>query len=108
MTFGQSIVVVVMGLIAVLSGTACWYFGAHYRPRSVGVVALVLLTGFVFLVDVLWGSVYYVAVLARRTMTFDGVVAGLFVPVLGVSVIGLLATGLVFVLIVRREVSGEG
>lgn len=106
MTAGQIAVIWAMGLMAVLSAVACWYFSTHFRRRTPGVVALMLLTGFMFLVNVLWGSVYYVSCQARRLLTFESVVEGLTWPVLGVSILGLLATGLVFVLIVRREVSG--
>ena len=72
-----------------------------------GYSALVSLMGFVFLVDVLWGAVYYVSCVAERAVTFDAVVRMLTVPVLVVSVVGLLGTGLVFVMVVRREVAGR-
>jgi hypothetical protein len=57
--------------------------------------------GFVFLVDVLWGSVYYVSGVAERAVTFDSVVRLLTVPALVVSVVGLLGTGLVLLMVVR-------
>lgn len=107
MTGGETAVVVVMGLVAVLSGIVCWYFSTHFRRRTPGVVALILVSGFIFLVDVLWGSVYYVSAQARRWLTFEAVVSELTLPVLGVSIVGLLGVGLVVLLIVRREVSGE-
>lgn len=107
MTAGETAVVVVMGLVAVLSGIVCWYFSTHSRRRTPGVVALILISAFIFLVDVLWGSVFYVSAQARRLMTFEAVVKGLMWPVFGVTVVGLLGIGLVVVLIVRREVSGE-
>lgn len=107
MTAGETAVVVLMGVVAVLSGIVCWYFSTHSRRRTPGVVALILISGFIFLVDVLWGAVFYVSAQARRVLTFEAVVQGLAWPVFGVSLVGLLGIGLVVVLIMRREVSGE-
>jgi len=57
--------------------------------------------GFGFLLDVLWGSVYYVIRVAERAVTFGSVVSLLTVPVLVVSIVGLLGTGLVLLMVVR-------
>jgi len=103
----QTAVLGVMCAILLLSALACWYFSTRLQRHSPGRLALILLTGFVFLVNLLWGAVYYVACEARLVMTFEGLVDRLWVPVLMVSLVGLGATGLVSLLIVRREV-GSG
>jgi hypothetical protein len=94
-------------VVIALSGYSALYFASRYQKRSPAVVAIVSLMGFVFLVDMLWGSVYYVSCVAQRAVTFDAVVRSLTVPVLVVSVVGLLGTGLVFLMVVRREVAGR-
>jgi hypothetical protein len=104
---GQAAVLGTMAAIACLSAVACWYFSTRIERRSPGRLALVMLTGFVFLVNVLWGAVFYVSCEARVAMTFEGLVDRLWLPVLVVSVVGLAATGLVGLLILRREVRGE-
>jgi len=91
---GPEVVLLVMVVVIALSGYSALYFASRYEKRSPAVVALVSLMGFVFLVDVLWGSVYYVSCVAERAVTFD-------------SVVGLLGTGLVFLMVVRREVAGR-
>jgi hypothetical protein len=53
---GREVVLLVMVVIT-LSGYSAQYFAGRYERRSPAVVALVSLVGFVFLVDVLWGSV---------------------------------------------------
>jgi hypothetical protein len=104
---GPEVVLLVMVVVIALSGYSALYFASRYERRSPAVVAIVSLMGFVFLVDVLWGSVYYVSCVAERAVTFDAVVRSLTVPVLVVSVVGLLGTGLVFLMVVRREVAGR-
>lgn len=101
------LVLMVMVTVIALSGYSALYFAPRYERRSPAVVALVALMGFVLLVDVLWGSVYYVSCVAERAVTFDSVVRLLTVPVVVVSVVGLLGTGLVFLMVVRREVSNR-
>ena len=91
---GPEVVLLVMVVVIALSGYSALYFASRYQKRSPAVVALVSLMGFVVLVDVLWGSVYYVSCVAERAVTFD-------------SVVGLLGTGLVFLMVVRREVAGR-
>ena len=104
---GQTAVLATMCAILVLSGVGLWYFSTQLRRRSPGRLALILLTGFVFLVNLLWGAVYYVSCEARLSMTFEGLVDRLWLPVLMVSLVGLGGTGLVSLLILRREV-GSG
>ena len=103
---GPEVVLLVMVVVIALSGYSALYFATRYERRSPAVVALVSLMGFVFLVDVLWGAVYYVSCVAERAVTFDALVRSLTVPVLVVSIVGLLGTGLVFLMVVRREVAG--
>lgn len=104
---GQTAVLGTICAILLLSALACWYFSTRLQRHSPGRLALILLTGFVFLVNLLWGAVYYVACEARVVMTFEGLVDRLWLPVLMVSLVGLGATGLVSLLILRREVGGE-
>ncbi len=99
---GQALIQLVFGLIAMLSGAACYYFSL-FRPRRPGVTALVLLTAFIFWQDVLWGSVFVVAAMRNRVVTFDLLVRSLFWPILAVGLLGTLGTSLLFLLIVRRE-----
>ena len=101
------LVLAVMVVVIALSGYSALYFATRYEKRSPAVLALVSLMGFVFLIDVLWGSVYYVSCVAERAVTFDAVVRALTMPVLVVSVVGLLGTSLVFLMVVRREVAGR-
>jgi hypothetical protein len=96
------LVVMVMVTVIALSGYSALYFATRYERRGPAVVAFVSLLGFVFLVDVLWGSVYYVSCLVERAVSFDSAVRSLTVPVLVVSVVGLLGTGLVFLMVIRR------
>jgi hypothetical protein len=98
---------VAMVVVIALSGYPALYFASRYEKRSPAVVALLSLMGFAFLVDVLWGAVYYVSCVAERAVTFDAVGRSLTVPVLVVSIVGLLRTGLVFLMVVRREVAGR-
>ena len=102
---GPEVVLLVMVVVIALSGYSALYFATRYEKRSPAAVALVSLMGFVFLVDVLWGAVYYVSCVAERAVTFDALVRS--VPVLVVSIVGLLGTGLVFLMVVRREVAGR-
>lgn len=99
---GQSLILLVFGLVAILSGTACYYFSL-FRPRRPAVIALVLLTAFIFWQDLLWGSVFAVTTMRYRLVTFDMLVRSLFWPILAVGLLGALGTGLLFLLIVRRE-----
>jgi ABC-type sugar transport system permease subunit len=99
------LVLMVMVTVIALSGYSALDFATRYDRRGPAVVALVSLLGFVPLVDVLWGSVYYVSCLVERSVSFDSAVRSLTVPVL--SVVGLLGAGLVFLMVVRREVSGR-
>jgi nitrate reductase NapE component len=99
---GQALIHLVFGLIAMLSGAACYYFSL-FRPRRPGVTALVLLTAFIFWQDVLWGSVFVVATMRNRLVTFELLVRSLVWPILAVGLLGTLGTGLLFLLIVRRE-----
>jgi len=99
---GQSLILLVFGLVAILSGTACYYFSL-FRPRRPAVIALVLLTAFIFWQDLLWGSVFAVTSMRYRLVTFDMLVRSLFWPILAVGLLGALGTGLLFLLIVRRE-----
>jgi len=99
---GQSLILLTFGLVALLSGTACYYFSL-FRPRRPGVIALVLLTAFIFWQDLLWGSIFLVAMMQHRLVTFEMLIRGLSWPVLLVGLLGTLGTGLLFLLIVRRE-----
>ena len=99
---GQSLILLTFGLVALLSGTACYYFSL-FRPRRPGVIALVLLTGFIFWQDLLWGSIFLVATMQHRLVTFEMLIRGLLWPVLLVGLLGTLGTALLFLLIVRRE-----
>ena len=81
MAGAPELVLMVMVTVIALSGYSALYFAARYERRSPAVVALVALMGFVFLIDVLWGSVYYVSCVAERAVTFDSVVsAGSIIP----------------------------
>jgi nitrate reductase NapE component len=102
MEAGQSLILLSFGLIALLSGIACYYFSL-LTPRRPAVVAMLLLTAFIFWQDLLWGSVYAVAVMRYRLVTFEMLVRGLFWPVFSVGVLGAVGTGLLFLLIIRRE-----
>lgn len=95
-------IVLTFGLVALLSGMACYYFSL-FRPRRPGVIALLLLTSFIFWQDLLWGSVYLVAAMQHRLVTFESLVRGLLWPILLVGLLGALGTGFLFLLIVRRE-----
>ena len=102
MEAGHNLILLTFGLVALLSGMACYYFSL-FKPRRPAVIALVLLTAFIFWQDLLWGSVYAVATMQRRLVTFEMLVRGLLWPVLLVGLLGTLGTGLLFLLIVRRE-----
>ncbi len=102
MEAGQSLILLTFGLIALTSGTACYYFSL-FRPRRPAVMVMLLLTAFIFWQDLLWGSVYLVAVMRDRLATFEMLVKGLFWPISLVGLLGALGTGLLFLLIVRRE-----
>ena len=65
------LVLAVMMVVIALSGYSALYFATRYERRSPAVLAVVSLMGFVFLIDVLWGSVYYVSCVAERAVTFD-------------------------------------
>ena len=95
-----------MWLVALLSGLGLQYF-LRYKPRSPGVVALILLTGFIFFEDLLFSAIFYVSAVSRHVITFEGLVCELVWPVVGVTVIGVLGTGLLFLLIVRKGISDE-
>jgi nitrate reductase NapE component len=97
-----TLILLIFGLVALLSGTACYYFSL-FRPRSAGATAMVLLTAFIFWQDLLWGSVFGVATMRNRLVTFDMLVGSLFWPILGVGLLGTVGTGLLFLLILRRE-----
>jgi hypothetical protein len=99
---GQSVVLLTFGLVALLSGVACYYFSL-FRPRRPAVTALVLVTAFIFWQDLLWGSIYAVAMMQHRLVTFEMLTGGLFWPLLLTGILGALGTGLLFLLIVRRE-----
>jgi len=99
---GQSLILLVFGLVATMSGAACYYFSL-LRPRRPGVTALVLLTAFIFWQDLLWGSVFAVATMRSRALSFEVLVGHLLWPILAVGFLGTLGTGLLFLLIVRRE-----
>jgi nitrate reductase NapE component len=96
------LILLIFGLVAMLSGTACYYFSL-YRPRRPGATAMVLLTAFIFWQDLLWGSVFAVATMRNRMVSFDMLAGSLFWPILAVGLLGTLGTGLLFLLIVRRE-----
>jgi nitrate reductase NapE component len=98
----QTLILLIFGLVAILSGVACYYFSL-FRPRRPGAIAMVLLTAFIFWQDLLWGSVFAVATMRNRLVTFDMLAGGLFWPILGVGLLGTLGTGLLFLLILRRE-----
>lgn len=102
MEAGHNLILLTFGLVALLSGMACYYFSL-FKPRRPAAIALVLLTAFIFWQDLLWGSVYAVAMMQRRLVTFEMLVRGLLWPVLLVGLLGTLGTGLLFLLIVRRE-----
>jgi nitrate reductase NapE component len=97
-----TLILLIFGLVALLSGVACYYFSL-FRPRRPGAIAMVLLTAFIFWQDLLWGSVFAVATMRNRLVTFDMLVGSLFWPILGVGLLGTLGTGLLFLLILRRE-----
>jgi hypothetical protein len=99
---GQSIVLLTFALVALLSGTACYYFSL-FRPRRPGAVAMLLLTAFIFWQDLFWGSVYAVAVMRYRLVTFEALVRELLWPVLLLGILGTMGTGVLFLLILRRE-----
>jgi hypothetical protein len=99
---GQSLILLTFGLVALLSGVACYYFSL-FRPRRPAVTALVLVTAFIFWQDLLWGSIYAVAMMQHRLVTFEMLTGGLFWPLLLTGILGALGTGLLFLLIVRRE-----
>ena len=99
---GQSLILLVFGLVAILSGAACYYFSL-LRPRRPAVITLVLLTAFIFWQDLLWGSVFAVTTMRYRLLTFDMLLRSLFWPILAVGLLGALGTGLLFLLILRRE-----
>ena len=99
---GQSLILLLFGLVAILSGAACYYFSL-FRPRRPAVLTLVLLTAFIFWQDLLWGSVFAVIAMRNRVVTFDVLVESLFWPIFAVGLLGTLGTGLLFLLIVRRE-----
>jgi hypothetical protein len=101
METGQSLILLTLGLVALLSGMACYYFSL-FRPRRPAVIVM-LLTAFIFWQDLLWGSVYALAMMRYRLVTFEMLVRGLFWPVFLVGLLGALGTGLLFLLIVRRE-----
>ena len=102
MEAGHNLILLTFGLVALLSGMACYYFSL-FKPRRPAVIALVLLTAFIFWQDLLWGSVCAVAMMQRRLVTFEMLVRGLLWPLLLVGLLGTLGTGLLFLLIVRRE-----
>lgn len=102
MEAGQSLILLTFGLVALLSGLACYYFSL-FRPRRPAVIVMLLLTAFIFWQDLLWGSVYAVAMMRYRAVTFEMLAKGLFWPVFLVGLLGALGTGLLFLLIVRRE-----
>ena len=99
---GQSLILLVFGLVATLSGAACYYFSL-FRPRRPAVTTLVLLTAFIFWQDLLWGSVFAVATMRTRAVSFDVLAGHLLWPILAVGLLGTLGTGLLFLLILRRE-----
>ncbi|KPK21306.1 MAG: hypothetical protein AMJ76_02965 [Dehalococcoidia bacterium SM23_28_1] len=98
----EALIVTTFVVVGTLAGATCYYFSL-YRPRSPGVVALVLLTLFIFWQDVLWGCVYVVVLMRHRAVTVDALVGSLVWPVFLVGLLGTMGTGLLFVLAVRRE-----
>ena len=98
----QTLILLIFGLVAILSGVACYYFSL-FRPRRPGVVAMLLLTAFIFWQDLFWGAVYAVAVMRYRLATLETLAGELFWPVFLLGLLGALATGLLFLLILRRE-----
>jgi hypothetical protein len=102
MEAGQSLILLTFGLVALLSGLACYYFSL-FRPRRPAVIVMLLLTAFIFWQDLLWGSVYAMAMMRYRAVTFEMLAKGLFWPVFLVGLLGALGTGLLFLLIVRSE-----
>jgi nitrate reductase NapE component len=99
---GRTLILVIFGLAAMLSGVACYYFSL-FRPRRPGAIALILLTAFIFWQDLLWGGVFAVASMRDRLLTFDTLAESLFWPIFAVGLLGTLGTGLLFLLILRRE-----
>ena len=99
---GQSLILLSFGLVAMLSGATCYYFSL-FRPRRPAATALVLLTAFIFWQDLLWGSVFAVATMHNRAVSFDALVGHLLWPIMAVGLLGPLGPGLLFLLIVRRE-----
>jgi hypothetical protein len=99
---GQSLSVLLFAAVAILSGAACYYFSL-FRPRRPAATALVLLTAFIFWQDLLWGSVFAVATIHNRVLSFEALVGQLLWPTLAVGILGALGTALLFLLIVRRE-----
>jgi glucan phosphoethanolaminetransferase (alkaline phosphatase superfamily) len=99
---GQSLILLTFGLVALLSGAASYYFSL-FRPRRPAAIALLLLTAFVFWQDIFWGAVYAVAAMRSRLVTFETLARELFWPAFLLGLLGALATGLLFLLIVRRE-----
>ncbi len=102
MEAGQTLIVLTFGLIALLSGAACYYFSL-FRPRRPGALAMLLLTAFIFWQDVLLGAVYAVEAMRYRLVSPEALAAELFWPVFLLGLLGTLATGLLFLLILRRE-----
>jgi nitrate reductase NapE component len=98
----QSLIFLILGLIAVSSGAACYYFSL-FRPRRPAAITLVLLTAFIFWQDLLWGSLLAVAAMRDGLLTFDVLIRSLFWPIFAVGLLGALGTGLLFLLILRRE-----
>jgi len=98
----QTLILITFGLVALLSGMACYYFSL-FRPRRPAAIVMLLLTAFIFWQDLLWGSVYAVATMRYRLVTMEMLVKGLFWPVFLVGVLGTMGTGLLFLLIVRKE-----
>ena len=99
---GQSLSLLLFGAVAILSGAACYYFSL-FRPRRPAATALVLLTAFIFWQDLLWGGVFSVAAVHNRALSFEALAGELLWPILAVGILGALGTGLLFLLIVRRE-----
>jgi nitrate reductase NapE component len=98
----QAFILLLFASVAILSGAACYYFSL-YRPRRPATTALVLVTAFVFWQDLLWGSLYAVAAMRDRAMSFDALATHLVWPILAVALLGMMGIGLLFLLIVRRE-----
>lgn len=98
----QALILLLFASVAILSGAACYYFSL-FRPRRPATTALVLVTAFVFWQDLLWGSLFAVVTMRDRVMSFDALATHLLWPILAVGLLGTLGTGLLFLLIVRRE-----